>query len=169
MIAYLLHQLTKGKGYSHRRGANRDNFFVIRTAAVLHGGANKQNFLVIHTAAVRIRDLSQLFAPHHDESKVYKLLFCNSSILFDINQKAFLLCISLLIIFFINKNMHFLFLFYIHFIIISLMFYKLIWNKWIHAFVFFSLFMYYLFMLSLFRVAPFGETIVFQGNPENNY
>ena len=55
--------LILGKGYSHRRGANKDNFFVICTAAVLHGGANKQNFPVIHTAAVRIRDLSQLFSP----------------------------------------------------------------------------------------------------------
>ena len=53
----------KGKGYSHRRGANKDNFFVIRTAVVLHGGANKKKFPVIHTAAVRIRNLSQLFAP----------------------------------------------------------------------------------------------------------
>ena len=52
-----------GKGYSHRRGANKDNFFIIRTAEVLHGGANKKNFPVIHTAAVRIRNLSQLFAP----------------------------------------------------------------------------------------------------------
>ena len=39
--------ISKGKGYSHRRGANKDNFFVIRTAAVLHGGANKQNFPVM--------------------------------------------------------------------------------------------------------------------------
>ena len=59
----LLFEFFEGKGYSHRRGVNKDNFFVIRTAVVLYGGANKQTFPVIHTAAVRIRDLSQLFAP----------------------------------------------------------------------------------------------------------
>ena len=48
------------KKYKIKR--NKDIFFVIRTAAVLHVGANKQNFPVIHTAAVQIRDLSQLFA-----------------------------------------------------------------------------------------------------------
>ena len=51
--------LNRGKGYSHCSGANKDNFFIIRTPAVLHSGANKQNFPIIHTIVVRIRDLSQ--------------------------------------------------------------------------------------------------------------
>ena len=59
-----------GRGYSHRRGANKNIFFVIRTAAVLHGGANKDYFPVIHTAAVRIRDLSQSFAPRFKSFEV---------------------------------------------------------------------------------------------------
>ena len=124
--------------YSHRRGANKDNFFVIRTAAVLHGGANKQNFPVIHTAAVRIRDLSQLFAPRCIK---ILLLFSNSSILFD-NQKTFLFCISLLIIFFLYKQTH-------AFLILVLQpFYNYrldvlqVDMKQIHTFDFFSLLMY---------------------------
>ena len=76
----------KGKGYSHRRGANKDNFFVIRTAAVQKAQFSRYS----HRRGANIKEIFLSYS-HRDESKVNKLLFNNSSILFD-NQN----CINLL-------------------------------------------------------------------------
>ena len=84
-------------------------FFVIRNAAELHGVANKQNFHVIPTAAVRISSFSVIRTAMNQKVYELLLLFNNSSILFD-NQKIFSVLVCL-ITFFLNKHMHFLFLF----------------------------------------------------------